>query len=122
MTSMPEDIIKLEKKIGQLEIEKQALSIESKKKNQERISEINKDLAEIKEKYNIKKSERESDRKLLIQTKEINKQIKDLQHEAELLEKQADYNKVAEIKYSKIPELETKLKNIEEQIEKSKQE
>ncbi len=122
MTSMPENIIKLEKKIWQLEIEKQALSIESKKKNQDRINEINKELSEVKEKYNIKKSERESDRKLLIEIKEINKQIKELQHEAELAEKEADYNKVAEIKYSKIPELETKLKNIEEQIEKSKQE
>jgi len=121
MTSMPEDIIKLEKKIWQLEIEKQALSIESKKKNQDRINEINKELSEVKEKYNIKKSERESDRKLLIEIKEINKQIKELQHEAELAEKEANYNKVAEIKYSKIPELESKLKNIEEQIEKSKQ-
>ena len=121
MTSMPANIVKLEKKIGQLEIEKQALSIESKKKNQDRISEINKELSEIKEKYNIKKSERESDRKLSIETKEINKQIKSLQHEAELAEKEADYNKTAEIKYSQIPTLEKKLQDIEQEIEKSKQ-
>ncbi len=57
----------------------------------------------------------------LIETKEINKQIKDLQHEAELAEKQADYNKTAEIKYSKIPSLEKKLQDIEQNIEKSKQ-
>ncbi len=131
MTSIPEDILKLEKKISQLEIEKQALSIEStpiknesngSSKNKLRIKEIEKELSNIKEKYNIKKSERESDRKLLLKIKEINKQIKDLQHQAEIAEKETEYNKAAEIKYSQIPELESKLKNIEEKIENSKKE
>ncbi|HRX63939.1 MAG TPA: AAA family ATPase, partial [Candidatus Absconditabacterales bacterium] len=122
MTSMPEDILRLEKKISQLEIEKQALSIENKKKNEDRINEIEKELSNIKEKYNIKKSEREADRKLLVETKEINKEIKDLHHEAEIAEKQTNYNKAAEIKYSKIPDLEAKLKNIENKIDQSKKE
>jgi len=119
---MPEDILRLEKKISQLEIEKQALSIENKKKNEDRINEIEKELSNIKEKYNIKKSEREADRKLLVETKEINKEIKDLHHEAEIAEKQTNYNKAAEIKYSKIPDLEAKLKNIENKIDQSKKE
>lgn len=131
MTSIPEDILKLEKKISQLEIEKQALSIENtpfnkgsrgNNKNESRIQEIEKELFNIKEKYNIKKSERESDRKLLVETKEINKEIKDLHHEAEIAEKQTNYNKAAEIKYSKIPDLEAKLKNIENKIDQSKKE
>jgi len=131
MTSIPEDILKLEKKISQLEIEKQALSIENAplnkggrgdNKNESRIQEIEKELSNIKEKYNIKKSERESDRKLLVETKEINKEIKDLHHEAEISEKQTDYNKAAEIKYSQIPKLESKLEQIETKIEQSKKE
>jgi len=131
MTSMPASIIKLEKKISQLEIEKQAISIEKAPlikggrgdlKTESRIQEIEKELSEIKEKYNIRKSERESDRKLLLETKEINEQIKQLQHDSEIAEKQTDYNKAAEIKYSQIPALENKLKEIEEKIQKSKQE
>jgi len=128
---MPASIIKLEKKISQLEIEKQAISIEKAPitkggsgylKTESRLQEIEKELSEIKEKYNIRKSERESDRKLLLETKEINEKIKQLQHNSEIAEKQTDYNRAAEIKYSKIPELETKLKEIEEKIQKSKQE
>jgi len=131
MTSMPASIIKLEKKISQLEIEKSALLTESVPlnkgdkgglKSQQRIQEIEKELSEIKEKYNIRKSERESDRKLLLETKEINEQIKKLQHDSEIAEKQTDYNKAAEIKYSQIPALENKIKEIEEKILESKQE
>ena len=76
MTSVPENIVKLEKKISQLEIEKQALSIENKKKNEDRIAEIDKKLADIREKYNAQKSDWEEDRKSLIQIKEINEKIR----------------------------------------------
>ena len=76
---------------------------------------------EIKEKYTVQKTDWESDRNLMIETKDINEQIKKLYHEAEIAEKQTDYNKAAEIKYSKIPELEKKLNEIEEKIEKSKE-
>jgi len=128
MTSIPEDILKLEKKITTLEIEKQALLNENqntnknKSPNKERIEIIQKELIETKEQYNISKSERESDRKLLIQTKEIKENIGKLQHQAQIAEKQTDYNKVAEIRYSKIPELEKELQDIETQIIKSKSE
>jgi ATP-dependent Clp protease ATP-binding subunit ClpB len=129
MTSMPPSIIKLEKKISQLEIEKQAISLETahlakgeKIKTESRIQEIEKELSEVKEEYNIKKSERELDRKLLLEIKEINEQIKQLHHDAEIAEKQTDYNKVAEIKYSQIPSLEKKLEEIEEKMHNAKKE
>jgi len=129
MTSMPPSIIKLEKKISQLEIEKQAISLETahlakgeKIKTEFRIQEIEKELSEVKEEYNIKKSERELDRKLLLEIKEINEQIKQLHHDAEIAEKQTDYNKVAEIKYSQIPSLEKKLEEIEEKMHNAKKE
>lgn len=129
MTSMPPSIIKLEKKISQLEIEKQAISLEAvhlakgeKIKTESRIQEIEKELSEVKEEYNIKKSERELDRKLLLEIKEINEQIKQLHHDAEIAEKQTDYNKVAEIKYSQIPSLEKKLEEIEEKMHNAKKE
>ena len=129
MTSIPASIIKLEKKISQLEIEKQAISIDSSstilwKKNQTsslRLSKIEKELIETKEKYNIQKSEREFDRKLLLEIKKINEHIKQLHHQAEIAEKQADYNKVAEIKYSQIPGLEKKLEEIEAKIQEAKE-
>ena len=53
---------------------------------------------------------------------EIKEEIKKLEHEAEIAEKQTDYNKVAEIRYGKIPEEQKKLKEVEEKIEKAKKE
>lgn len=123
MTSMPEDLLKLEKRIGTLEIEKSALLAEkdgNKEKNADRISEIEKQLAGIRESYNAAKTERESERKLLIQIKELKEKLTQLNHEAEIAEKQTDYNRVAEIKYSKIPEVEEQITTIEKQIEDAK--
>ena len=57
---------------------------------------------------------------MLVQIKEINEKIKQLHHEADLAEKQTDYNKTAEIKYSQIPALEKQLQEIESKIEESK--
>lgn len=62
MTSMPESLIKTEKEISQLEIEKQALNMENKKSNTTRIQEIEKKLADLKESHHIAKSEREQSR------------------------------------------------------------
>jgi len=62
MTSMPESLLKTEKEISQLEIEKQALSIEDKKNNAARIQEIEKKLADLKESHKGAKSEREHSR------------------------------------------------------------
>lgn len=129
ITSMPENLIKLEKKIWQLEIEKQALTIESTaiilKNNQsssmkDRIQDIEKKLIELREKYNVARSQREWDRKLLIEAKEIKEKIQKLEHESSIAEKQTDYNKVAEIKYWEIPKLNQRLQEIEKLKEDDK--
>lgn len=128
MTSLPDSLMKLERKIGQLEIEKQALLIEQKEANdiqskrlQERISAIDKQLADLNESYRTEKTAREGDRNLLVETKKIKEQLQKLEHEAIIAEKQTDYNKVAEIKYSTIPGLQKRLTEIEQKLEEVKQ-
>jgi ATP-dependent Clp protease ATP-binding subunit ClpB len=76
----------------------------------------------MKETYDTMKAEWEQERQLVINSKQIKKNIKDLNHEADIAEKQTDYNKVAEIRYGKIPQLEKELKITEQKIEKAKQE
>ena len=123
ISSMPEELSKMERKIRTLEIEKESLKQEIKKeKNQKRIDEIEKELANLREEYNTLKSEWESERQLVIDAKKFKEEIKKLEHEAEIAEKQTDYNKVAEIRYWKIPELQKKLKKIENKIENAKKE
>ncbi len=120
LTSMPEELVQLEKRIRQLEIEKEALKLEQGKKAEDRIKIIEKELANLKEEYNKLKHEWEQDRKLLLEAKELKEQIQKLEHEAELAEKQTDYNKVAELRYGKIPELQKKLEEVEKKIEQAK--
>lgn len=124
ISSMPEDLLKLEKKISRLEIEKYALISEKwDKKNEKienKIKEIEKYLADLNEEYKVSKTQREWDKQLIMKTKDIKEQIKRLDHEAEIAEKQTDYNKVAEIKYSQIPSLQKELDNIEDIIEDAK--
>jgi ATP-dependent Clp protease ATP-binding subunit ClpB len=116
MTSLPEDLVSLEKEISQLEIEKQALIIDNKKKDETRVIEIEKTLADLKETTKSKRADREVSRKLLLQTKELKEQLKALDQEAIEAERQTDYNKVAEIRHAKIPAIHTQLKEIDKNI------
>jgi ATP-dependent Clp protease ATP-binding subunit ClpB len=84
--SVPESVVKLEKQIKNLEIEKEALNIELKnwddQRKSTRIQQIETELIWLKEKFNILNSEREDERKLLFKSKEIKEKLQKLEHEA----------------------------------------
>lgn len=120
VSSMPEEVMVLDRHIRQLEIEKEALKIEKWTKNNIRIKQIDKELSDKKEEFNKLKSEWEEERQYIIRSKEIKEQIQKLEHEATIAEKATDYNKVAELRYGKIPELQKQLTDIEQRVEKAK--
>lgn len=116
--------MKIEKHIRHLEVERTALVQEntntnkkSVEKNTERIAEIEKELANLKEQYQAERSHWEQDRLLLTSSKELKQLIQELQHESEVLEKQGELDKVAEIRYGKIPELQKKITELEQKLE-----
>ena len=92
----------------------------TKENKKNRLEEINKELAELKEQYQIKKAEREQAKDQIQHIKTLQEQIKQLEHEAELAEKQTDYTQVAEIRYAKLPKLEKELLTLEEKNQKDK--
>ncbi len=115
LTSMPEKLETLNKRLSQLEIEKQAIKMEQDtQKHKERLEIIEKDIADIKERFAWWFEEREQTRQHLVRAKELQKQLKELEHTANVAEKQTDYNKVAEIRYSKIPQITKELEQIQE--------
>lgn len=125
ISSMPEKLMKIERQIRNMEIEKQSLKLEEnpkKKKNENKIKELEKKILESQEQFNVLKTERESERKLIIDSKQIKTEIKKLEHAAEIAEKQTNYNEVAEIRYWKIPEKNKQLEQIEQKIEQAKTE
>jgi ATP-dependent Clp protease ATP-binding subunit ClpB len=117
ISSMPEEMSKLQRIIRQLEIEKQALSAEKSTKNVKRLGEIDAELANYKESFTAQQARWEADRKLVTNAKELKEKIQTLYHEADVAEKKTDYTSAANIRYNQIPKLEKELMDAEQALE-----
>ncbi len=115
--SMPEELDKLEREIRRLEIEKKALEKENhKKKNHEKIEKIKKQLADLKDEAKRMTLQWKTEKELIEKIKKDKEEIAKLKSQAEILERQGELDKVAEIRYGKIPELEKKVKELEKKL------
>jgi ATP-dependent Clp protease ATP-binding subunit ClpB len=113
INSMPEELDEIERKIMQLEIEIEAI----KRENDERkINELSAELAELSEKRNQIKAKWQSEKEIIENIQTAKQSIESLKIEAEQLERQGEYGKVAEIRYGKIKEAETKINEFEEKL------
>lgn len=106
MDSMPEELDELNRRIMQLEIEREAIRRENDK---EKESILTKDIAELSEQRNSLKAKWESEKEVVHGIQKEKENIDRLKFEAEQAEKAGDYGKVAEIRYGKITEAEKRL-------------
>lgn len=113
--SMPEELDELTRKSMQLEIEKEALKKESDIASKERLDVLEKELAGINEKKNLVKSKWELEKEEVNKTKVIKADIEKVKHEMEEAERAYDLNKLSELKYGKLAQLE---KDLQARIEK----
>lgn len=118
-TSKPVELDLLEKNIRSLEIEKEALKNESTK-DDSRLQDIEKSLADAKENLRSKLSKWQSEKDLIIKIKESKDDIEKKKLEAEDLERKFDYQAVARIRYSEIPALERQISEAESELESNK--
>lgn len=116
--SKPTVIDQLERKIRQLEIEKAALKKEKDDKSKERLKEIEKQLAELGEEHKQLELHWQAERQAIDKIKESSKQIDALREQAAQAERNYDLQKVAEINYGKIPELEKSIEKAKEELKK----
>lgn len=107
--SKPTKLDELERRIRQLKIEEEALKKEKDEVSATRLSEIKKLLSELTEEYTQLDLHWQNEKKLIDAIKQSNKQIDQLKQEAALAERNLDLQKVAEINYGKIPELQKKI-------------
>ena len=114
--SEPQELEKYEEEITKLEIEKQALKKE--KNSEKRLKVIAKELAEIKEKTKELKLKWGAEKELINKIKNIREKIDGLYFQTEMAQREADLEKVAEIKYGKIPMLLKEQKLIEQKLVK----
>jgi ATP-dependent Clp protease ATP-binding subunit ClpB len=110
MDSLPEELDELNRKIMQLEIEREAIRRE---KNKEKESVLSKDIAELTETRNSLKAKWESEKEVVQGIRWEKEAMDKLKFEAEQAEKAGDYGKVAEIRYGKITEAEKRLTGLE---------
>ena len=110
MDSLPEELDELNRKIMQLEIEREAIRRE---KNKEKESALTKDIAELSEQRNSLKAKWESEKEVVHGIQREKESIDKLKFEAEQAEKSGDYGKVAEIRYGKITEAEKRLNDLQ---------
>jgi len=113
MDSLPEELDELNRKIMQLEIEREAIRRE-KDKDKEAI--LSKEIAELSEERNSLKAKWESEKNIVQGLRHEKENIERLKFEAEQAEKAGDYGKVAEIRYGKITEAEKKLNDLQRQM------
>jgi len=110
MDSLPEELDELNRKIMQLEIEREAIRRE---KDKDKEVSLSKEIAELSEQRNSLKAKWESEKAVVHGIQHVKESIDKLKFEAEQAEKAGDYGKVAEIRYGKITEAEKRLDGLQ---------
>lgn len=119
MDSMPEELDELNRKIMQLEIEREAIRRE-KDKDKEAL--LSREIAEFSEERNSLKAKWESEKEVVHGIQKIKESIDKLKFEAEQAEKAGDYGRVAEIRYGKITEAEKQLEDFKSKMKEMQHE
>lgn len=114
--SMPAEIDELERKIIQLEIEKQALKKEKDKASQERLRKLEEELNSLKEKRDSMRLHWKNEKDSIQKIHEIKSKIEQAKIEAEKAEREGNLDRVAELKYGVIPQLQKELERENEKL------
>ncbi|MCI5578703.1 MAG: ATP-dependent chaperone ClpB [Oscillospiraceae bacterium] len=120
MDSMPSELDEISRSIMQLEIEEAALKKETDTLSQEHLADIQKELAEKRDKFNTMKAKWENEKNAITKVQDLRKSIEQTNAEIEKAKRENDLNKAAELMYAKLPKLQQELKNEEDLAEEAK--
>ncbi|MGQ9745879.1 MAG: ATP-dependent chaperone ClpB [Dissulfurimicrobium sp.] len=115
--SLPSEIDEIERRIMQLEIEREALKKETDAASQERLNKIEQELANLREKSDVLKASWQQEKGFIKKIQDIKERMDQLKVQAEKYQREGDLNKVAEILYGEIPRLKKELDEKQKQIE-----
>ena len=111
--SVPEELDEITRRLKQLEIEREAIKREN---DQPKIQQLDKDIAELRDQEKQYRAKWEGEKALVNKIQEDKQQIENLKLEAERAEREGNYERVAEIRYSKLKMLEDDIKHIQKQL------
>jgi ATP-dependent Clp protease ATP-binding subunit ClpB len=115
--SMPVELDEIRRRILQLEIEKAALKKETDEGSKIRLGKIEKELSDLKEKYDIKKAQWEDEKKSISRVKDIKEEIDKVKRQIEEAERKYDLEKLSQLKYGTLVDLEKRLEEANEKSE-----
>ena len=118
MESMPVELDEISRKIMQLEVEETSLSRDDSEVSQKRLAKIREDLSKKRETFKSKKAKWDLEKKSIDRIQKLKAKIDETNAEIEKAERNYDLNKVAELRYSTLPNLKTVLAQEEKEIEK----
>ncbi|MDE6184658.1 MAG: ATP-dependent chaperone ClpB [Lachnospiraceae bacterium] len=116
LDSMPTELDELQRKVMQMEIEETALKKEDDRISQERLGNLQKELAELKEELNNRKAQWENEKASVEKLSNLREEIDAIGSQIEIAQREGDYEKAAELSYSKLPSLKKQLEIEEEQV------
>ena len=121
MDSMPTELDAVSRKIIQMEIQEAALKKEEDPLSQGRLAELQKELAEERDRFNAMKAQWENEKNAIGRVQQLREQIEDLNRQIEAAERNYDLEKAAELKYGRLPQAQKQLEEEERRAQGNKE-
>ena len=118
MNSLPAELDEVQRKIMQMEIEEAALKKEDDRVSKERLEELQKELAEMREDFKARKARWENEKASVEKVSKLREEIESVNSEIQIAQRNYDLNKAAELQYGRLPELKKQLEEEEERVAK----
>jgi len=119
LDSMPTELDDIQRRIMQMEIEEAALKKETDRLSRERLEDLQKELAELRESFALAKSQWDAEKSAVEKVQKLKEEMEALNNEIQIAERNYDLEKLAELKYGRMPAL---IKKLEEEEQKVKEE
>ena len=118
MNSLPAELDEVQRKIMQMDIEEAALKKEDDRLSKERLEELQKELAEMREDFKARKARWENEKASVEKVSKLREEIESVNSEIQIAQRNYDLNKAAELQYGRLPELKKQLEEEEERVAK----
>ncbi|MCK6550348.1 ATP-dependent chaperone ClpB [Myxococcota bacterium] len=112
--SLPAPIEDLQRKVLQLEVERQAVSKEKSGESKTRLGELDREIAELREKAGAMKARWQTEKTALADIAKVKEEMEQLRTEQEIATRSGDLNRAAEIRFGRLPDLQKRVKELEE--------
>ncbi len=116
LDSMPTELDELNRRKMQMEIEEAALKKEDDRISKERLEDLQKELAEVKEEFNNRMAQWENEKASVEKLSKLREEIESINSQIQIAQREGDYEKAGELSYGKLPALKKQLEIEEEQV------